>query len=119
VPTCRGVARAGDKRHTSAYHARVKPFRWSPEKNDLLKADRGVSFESMVVAIDGGGLLDVLVHPNARRYPNQRVMVVAHDGYVFLVPFVDSNDHYFLKTIIPSRKAVKEYLGGGADNAKA
>lgn len=95
----------------------MKPFRWSPEKNELLQRERGVSFESMVVAIDAGGLLDVLTHPNAEKYPNQRVLVVAYDDYAYLVPFVEEDDYFFLKTVIPSRKATRDYLTTGDPNA--
>ena len=38
--------------------------------------------------------------------------VVAVDDYAYLVPFVESEEELFLKTIIPSRKATKRYLGG-------
>jgi len=88
----------------------MKPFRWGPEKNDALKLARGLSFESIVVAIESGGLLDVLAHPNQAKYPRQRVLVVAFDGYAYLVPFVEEEDHFFLKTVIPSRKATRDYL---------
>jgi uncharacterized DUF497 family protein len=88
----------------------MKPFRWSPEKNETLRADRGVSFESVVVAIESGGLLDILTHPNPAKYPRQRILVVALDDYVLLVPFVEEEDYFFLKTIIPSRKATRDYL---------
>jgi len=87
----------------------MKPFRWNPEKNDTLKAERGVPFESIVVAIESGGLLDILAHPNQARYPRQRVLVVASDGYCYLVPYVEEDDHFFLKTVIPSRKATRDY----------
>ncbi len=88
----------------------MKPFRWGPEKNDALKADRGISFEHIVVAIESGGLLDILAHPNQAKYPRQRVLVVACDNYAYLVPFVEEEGHYFLKTVIPSRKATRDYL---------
>jgi hypothetical protein len=91
----------------------VKTFRWGAAKNEQLKQERGVSFEQMVVAIEAGGLLDILAHPNLARYPDQRLMVVAIDGYAYLVPFVEEADHYFLKTVIPSRKATRDYLGQG------
>jgi uncharacterized DUF497 family protein len=96
----------------------MKPFRWRPEKNDTLKADRGVSFESIVVAIESGGLLDVLAHPNQAKYPRQRVLVVAHDSYAYLVPFVEDEDYFFLKTIIPSRKATRDHLNLGEADAE-
>ncbi|MFL6258610.1 MAG: BrnT family toxin [Thermoanaerobaculia bacterium] len=96
----------------------MKPFRWNPEKNEALKADRGVSFESVVVAIESGGLLDILTHPNPAKYPRQRILVVAADNYVFLVPFVEEEDYFFLKTIIPSRKATRDYLSQGEPDAE-
>ena len=88
----------------------MKPFRWGSGKNEQLKLERGISFETMVVAIETGGLVDILAHPNAARYPNQRVLVVVSDGYAYLVPFVEEDDHFFLKTVIPSRKATRDYL---------
>ena len=96
----------------------VKPFRWGPEKNEQLKLERGVSFEQMVVAVESGGLLDILAHPNQAKYPRQRVLVVASDGYAYLVPFVEEEDHYFLKTVIPSRKATRDYLSQGEQDAE-
>ena len=96
----------------------MKSFRWSPEKNDMLRADRGVSFESIVVAIESGGLLDILAHPNQVKYPRQRVLVVAYDGYAYLVPFVEEEDYFFLKTVIPSRKATRDYLNTGESDAE-
>lgn len=96
----------------------MKPFRWSSEKNEQLKLERGVSFESVVVAVEADGLLDILTHPNPARYPGQRVLVVASDGYVYLVPFVEGKDHFFLKTVIPSRKATRDYLGRGEQDAE-
>lgn len=94
----------------------MQPLRWNPEKNGSLKAGRGISFESIVVAVESGGLLDVLAHPNPAKYPGQRVLVVSYDRYAYLVPFIEEEDCFFLKTIIPSRKATRDYLNpGGAD----
>ncbi len=95
----------------------MKPFRWGPEKNAELLRERGISFENVVVAVDAGGLLDVLEHPNQSRYPGQRILVVTWDGYVYLVPFVEKVDHYSLKTVIPSRKARRSYLEQGGKDA--
>ena len=93
--------------------ANMKPFRWSADKNEALQKERHVSFEAMVIAMETDGLLDVLTHPNTKKYPNQKVLVVARDGYVYLVPMVEEQDYFFLKTIIPSRKATREYLNVG------
>lgn len=97
----------------------MKPFRWSAEKNERLKSERDISFEEVVLAIEEGRLMDIVVHPNQRRYPGQVILVVAYRDYVFLVPSVEESTHYFLKTIIPSRKATRDYLGREGPNEKA
>jgi len=56
-------------------------------------------------------VLDVVKYPNAARYPKQNIIVLNMEGYVSLVPYVKERGMRFLKTIIPSRKATKEYLG--------
>jgi uncharacterized DUF497 family protein len=97
----------------------VKPFRWDPDKNERLKTARGISFEEIVLAIEEDGLKDVLVHPNQRRYAGQVVLVVAYREYVFLVPSVEKDEYYFLKTVIPSRKATRDYLEVDEPDEKA
>jgi uncharacterized DUF497 family protein len=96
----------------------MKPFRWSAEKSETLSSERGISFENIVVAIESGGLLDILAHPNQSKYPSQRVLVVSCDNYAYLVPFVEEEDYFFLKTVIPSRKATRDYLNQGEPDAK-
>ena len=88
----------------------MQPFRWDPDKNERLKSGRSISFEEIVLAVEEGGLKDILVRPNQRQYPGQVLLVVAYRGYVFLVPSVEEEEHYFLKTVIPSRKATRDYL---------
>jgi uncharacterized DUF497 family protein len=90
----------------------MKYFAWNQEKNDSLKKERGISFEEIVFHIERGDVADLLEHPNQARYPGQRVFVVIVDQYAYLVPFEESEEEVFLKTIIPSRKATKRYLGG-------
>ena len=94
-------------------------FAWNAEKNAKLKAERGVSFEEAAFYIENGGLLDVVDHPNAQDYPNQQMFIVKIDAYAFLVPFVQSGDECFLKTIIPNRKATRIYLGDGDEEIEA
>jgi len=90
---------------------KVKYFAWDEAKNEKLKAERGVGFEEIVFHIARGDLLDILEHPNQRRYGGQRIFVVRRGDYVYLVPFVEDEKWIFLKTVIPSRKATKRYLG--------
>jgi uncharacterized DUF497 family protein len=89
----------------------MKPISWNPEKNTQLKAERGVSFEDVVFHIMVGDILETVDHPNQARYPGQQIHMIAIEEYVYLVPFVESDDEVFLKTIIPSRKATKTYRG--------
>ena len=96
----------------------MKPFRWSHEKNETLKVERRISFEEVVLAIEANGLLDNLRHPNLAKYPNPSVFVVALDGYVYLVPYVEEPNGFFLKTVIPSRKATRDYLLRNRPNEK-
>lgn len=88
----------------------MKPFRWNHEKNETLKIVRCISFEEIVLAIEADGLLDEMRHPNPAKYPNQSVLVVTLTAYVYLVPYLEEPDFYSLKTIIPSRKATRDYL---------
>lgn len=90
----------------------MKSFAWNEEKNQLLKAERGISFEEVVAVLYSGAVLDILEHPNRERYPSQRIFVVQMRAYAWLVPFVEDDQAIFLKTIIPSRKATRQYLGG-------
>lgn len=89
----------------------MKTFAWSLDKNRLLREERGIGFEEVVFHIERGDVLDVLEHRNQRRYPGQRIFVLDVEGYAYLVPFVESEEEVFLKTIIPSRKATRDYLG--------
>jgi hypothetical protein len=93
-----------------SYPDPLKPFHWNFEKNELLIAERGLGFPQVVIAIEQGGLVDVRQHPNVERYPNQKLLIVEIDDYVYLVPVVEESSHYFLKTIIPSRKATQELI---------
>lgn len=91
----------------------MKYFDWDEEKNSLLKELREVSFEDVQTAIEAGRVLDEIAHPNKKRYPNQRILIVEIEDYAYYVPYVEDEEKYFLKTIFPSRKATKKYLFGG------
>ena len=85
-------------------------FAWNGERNRQLIEERGISFEVIVVAIGRGDLVDLVEHPNQERYPGQMVHAVEVGNYLYLVPFVlESDGTRFLKMIIPSRKATRDY----------
>ena len=89
----------------------MKTFNWNPDKNQQLIVERGLSFEAVLFALQNDQLLDDIEHPQAGVYPGQRILVVEIEGYVCLVPYVESPEEIFLKTIIPSRKAMRQYRG--------
>jgi hypothetical protein len=93
-------------------------YKWDFQKNEKLKIERGISFEQIVMHIERGDVLDLVVHPNQERYPGQQIIVVEINEYAYLVPFVESPESKFLKTIIPSRKATRDYLGGKNERDK-
>ena len=90
-------------------------FKWDVAKNKLLKEERNVCFEDVVALIYEDKVLDVIVHPNTKKYPHQKIYILRLQGYVHMVPFVKNNDEIWLKTIMPSRKMNKLYKG--VDNA--
>ena len=90
-------------------------FDWSDEKDAQLRKDRGIGFQDIVYHIGKGDVLLIADHPNPDKYPNQKIMYVRVDDYVYFVPYVESKDIKFLKTIIPSRKQTKRLLKGNGD----
>ena len=94
----------------------MKYYDWNNEKNKELIKDRGISFEEVVFCIMNDGLLGVIEHPNKSKYPNQKIFIVNINDYVYLVLFVEDDEVVFLKTIIPSRKMTKIYLGENDEN---
>jgi len=89
----------------------MKIYAWNPEKNEALKRERNISFEEIVLNIQLGNEVDIYDHPNTARYPNQKISVVIIEDYGYLVPYIEEKNEIFLKTIIPSRKATKQYIG--------
>ncbi len=98
---------------TYDYAVVMKYVDWSPEKNEKLKEERGVTFDEVIEAILGNGFIGIEDHPNIPRYGHQKVFVVCVRDYVYLVPFVQDKTKVFLKTIFPNRKATKKYMKGG------
>ena len=83
---------------------------WNNDKNKQLIETRWISFEEVLQAMNDNKILDTIVHYNENKYPNQRILIININNYAYLVPFVRNNKEIFLKTIIPSRKATKQYF---------
>ena len=88
----------------------MKYYTWNDEKNRKLQKERNVCFEDILFHLERNDLVGRIKHPNQEKYPNQEIYLVNIDGYIYMVPFVESEEEIFMKTIIPSRKATKKYL---------
>ncbi|CAB1058295.1 hypothetical protein D1BOALGB6SA_3051 [Olavius sp. associated proteobacterium Delta 1] len=84
----------------------MKYLNWSSEKNEILKAKRGISFEEIAYLIESGQILGIEENPGR---PNQKIYIVEIESYAVIVPFVEKDNEIFLKTAFPSRKYTKRY----------
>lgn len=89
---------------------KAQNFIFNTDKNKKLLAERGIGFEEVILELEANRKLDVIEHPNKDRYPNQKMFIVEIDGYVYVVPFIQDEDNFYLKTIFPSRKLTRKYL---------
>ncbi len=89
----------------------MKLFEWNNEKNAELRKTRGIAFEDVLYYISKGEYLDIIDNPNQEKYAAQRVFILKIDEYIYYVPFKEDDNVILLKTIIPSRKLTKIYLG--------
>lgn len=87
----------------------MKYFDWDKDKNELLKKSRNISFEQIISAITNGDLLSIEKNSKAK-YVDQKLFIVKIDEYIFVVPFVEDEEKYFLKTIYPSRKYTRDLI---------
>ena len=84
----------------------MKYLTWSPEKNEILKAKRGISFEEIALLNESGHILGIEENPGRS---NQKIYILEIENYAFIVPFVEKDNEIFLKTAFPSRKYTKRY----------
>jgi uncharacterized DUF497 family protein len=84
-----------------------KTIVWGEEKNVLLKRSRGISFEDVVRALAESGPLWIREHPRTDKHPGQSQLGVLIAGYVFVVPYEETDDRIIFKTIYPSRKETR------------
>ncbi|MBN1782741.1 BrnT family toxin [bacterium] len=89
----------------------MKIISWNIEKNETLKRDRKISFETISEKIMNKEIVEIIKHPNQKKYAGQYIFIIEIENYIYLVPFVEDAEEIFLKTIIPSRKATQKYIG--------
>ena len=91
-------------------------YEWNPEKNESLKRERHISFEQIVFHLSQGDVWKTADHPDQKQYPGQKLYFVNVEGYIHIVPHVVEDEYVFLKTIIPSRKATRDFQKEGEQN---
>ena len=84
----------------------MKYLNWDPEKNELLKLNRGISFEEISYLIGSDQILGI--EENTGR-SNQKIYILEIGNYAVVVPFVKTENEIFLKTAFPSRKFTKRF----------
>jgi uncharacterized DUF497 family protein len=89
-----------------AYFYGMKYLNWDSEKNEILKRERGISFEEIAFMIESGQIIGIEENPGR---PNQKLYILDIENYAFIVQFVETDEEIFLKTTFPSRKYTKEY----------
>ncbi len=89
----------------------MKDYKYNQEKNKFLIKERNVDFSEIIKALNDERLVDVIDNPNIKKYPNQRIFLVKIKKHIFSVPFIEEETYIFLKTIYPSQKYTKKYLG--------
>ena len=83
----------------------MKTINWDTKKAEILRNDNGrgnVSFEDCVIALEEGRILDDILNPS-KKYPDQRMFVLGINNYAYIVPYVETNNEIFLKTVFPSK----------------
>lgn len=94
-------------------------FAWNEDKDEWLRAHRGLGFKQVVAAIEAGGLLDFIRHERPGKHAHQKVFIVQIAGYVYRVPCVETAGGFFLKTLYPSRKDARYHLRKGPSRDEA
>ena len=88
-----------------------KVIRWELKKSAWLKASAergGIGFEECAVLIEAGQILDSIDNPSANHL-DQKIFVLEINSYVYLVPYVETEEEIFLKTLYPIRKHTAIY----------
>jgi len=87
----------------------MKTINWNKEKAEQLRNDvtrNNVGFERCTVAIENGDILAVIDNPTRS---NQRMFILNIEDYAYVVPFIETEEEIFLKTVFPNRKKTKLY----------
>ncbi len=84
----------------------MKYLNWDFKKNEILKRERGISFEQIAYLIESGQIIGIEENPG---HSNQKMYILAIENYAIIVPYVENDNEIFLKAAFPSRKYTKRY----------
>lgn len=84
----------------------MKYLNWDKKKNEILKKERGISFEEIAFLIESEQIIAIEENPSRS---NQKIYILEIEDYIVIVPFVENEKEIFLKTVFPSRKYTKIY----------
>lgn len=90
----------------------MKTIAWNDEKDAVLRADLdrgGIGLAECAEMIESGNLLAVVPNPSAN-HGDQQMYVLNIAGNAYCVPFDETDDYIFLKTLYPSRRFTALYL---------
>ena len=83
----------------------MKEFRWNKIKSEKTKQERGISFEEVLAS----KFIRAEEHTSRE---NQIILLYEVNGYIWVVPCIEEEEYYFVKTMFPSRKYTKKHKRG-------
>lgn len=78
-------------------------YLWKPEKNDLLKLERNISFEDVIQAIQIGGYRGSYEYKGTKKIHNgHKIFIIEINGDLWKVPAEIRGKFILLRTIYPA-----------------
>ena len=87
----------------------IKSIKWNEEKNKILQQTRNICFEDILLAIQEKRIINIEIHPKKDLYPHQKIIILEHNKYIYIIPFIENETEIFLKTIYPDRIYYQKY----------
>ena len=70
----------------------MKYLNWRSEKNEILKRERGISFDEIAYLIESGQIIGIEENPG---HPNQKMYILEIENYAIIVPYVENDNEIF------------------------
>ena len=66
----------------------MKYLNWNADKNEILKRERGISFEEIAYLIESWQVIGIEENPGR---PDQKMYVLEIESYAIIVPYVEND----------------------------